>query len=93
MIRPLIFREKDFNWIKVKYPDFFELLKKKAIYRNDEIYINLEDQSEYDIIFDAVGDVLMCEVSQKGELTKDGFCFEEAWDYADAVPNKEISNE
>lgn len=35
----------------------------------------------------------MCKVSQEGEPTKDGFRFEEAWDYADAVPNKEISNE
>lgn len=83
MARPLKFRKKDYLWIRGEYPAFYNLLKNTSHPVGDEIYVELADQGAYDIIFDGTAYVLMDEVTDDGELTKDGLRFEEAWDYAD----------
>ena len=83
MARPLKFRKKDYLWIRWKYPAFYNLLKNTSHPVGDEIYVELADQGAYDIIFDGTAYVLMDEVTDDGELTKDGLRFEGAWDYAD----------
>ncbi len=84
MGRPLKFRKRDYFWIKNRFPKFYKLLKDTAHIVNDEVYVETVTQAEYDIIFDGTADVIMDEIDpEKGELTKDGLHFEEAWDYAD----------
>lgn len=83
MVRPLKFRKKDYFWIKEKFPDFYSLLKNTAHPVGAEFYIELADQDAYGVIFDGTADVLMNEVTDEGELSKDGLRFEKAWDYAD----------
>ncbi|WP_270336064.1 hypothetical protein [Ligilactobacillus agilis] len=83
MGRPLKFRKRDYFWIKNRFPKFYKLLKDTAHIVNDEVYVEVADQGAYDIIFDGTAYVLMDEVTDDGELTKDGLRFEEAWDYAD----------
>ncbi len=95
MGRPLKFRKKDYFWIKKQYPIFYALLKKTAHIVDNEVYVETANQAEYDIIFDGTADVIMDDIDRgKGEMTKDGLRFEEAWDYADreGTPIGEIEN-
>ncbi len=83
MSRPLKFRKKDYLWIKEKFPDFYKLLKPTAHAVDNEIYVETKDQTAYDVIFYATGDVLGDALNDEGEPNDDGLHFEEAWDYAD----------
>lgn len=83
MTRPLKFKLKDYEFISHKFPAYYALLSPKASPHDDEIWINLKGQEDYDHLLDSLCLELGDALTDEGDLNNDGLRLEAAWDYAD----------